>query len=82
MMSIGEFRTLDEMEKKEAIWEGTHIGTRYDEHHSILLFQIDSFYVEVFYHRQLQVIRRYIPFTSIKHLAPYVRQIDISPILL
>jgi hypothetical protein len=81
-MTLGEFRTLDDIEKQEAIWEGTHIGTRYDEHHSILLFQIDSFYVEVFYHHQSEVIKKYRSFRSVEQLAPYLRQIDITPILM
>jgi hypothetical protein len=58
-MTLYQFIALDEMEQQEAIWEGTHIGDRQDEEHNILLYQIDGFYVEVFYHRELNVIRRY-----------------------
>jgi hypothetical protein len=77
-MTLYHFIRLDEMEQQEALWEGTHIGTRYDEEHNILLYQIDGFYVEVFYHRNLNVIRRYRPFKSVDQLKPYLRQIDIS----
>jgi len=77
-MTLSEFRALDEIEKQAAIWQGVHVGTRYDEHHSILLFQVDSFYVEVFYHRELSIIRRYRPFARTEPLYPYLRQIDIS----
>jgi hypothetical protein len=80
-MSLSEFRALEEEEKKEAILQGTHIATRYDEYHSILLFQIGSFYVEVFYHLHLQVIRKCRPFNNVNQLCPYLRQIDISGIL-
>ncbi len=69
------------MEQQETIWEGEHIADRYDEEHNILLYQIDSFYVEVFYHRELNVIRKYRPFQSIQQLDPYHRQIDISELI-
>ena len=67
--------------KQEALWEGTHITDRKDEEHNILLYQIDDFYVEVFYHRELNVIRRYRPFKSVDQLMPYLGQIDISKIM-
>jgi hypothetical protein len=51
-MTLYQFNMLDEMEQAEAVWSVTHIGERQDEDHSILLYQIDSFYVEVFYHRE------------------------------
>ena len=79
-MTLYEFRALDEMEHQEAIWDGTHIGNRHDEDHDILLYQIDAFYVEVFYHREHNVIKRFRAFQSPGQLAPYLRQIDISGI--
>jgi hypothetical protein len=77
-MTLYDFIALDEMEQQEAIWKGTHIGDRQDEEHNILLYQFDNFYVEVFYHREYNVVRRYRPFTTTKLLEPYLGQIDIS----
>ena len=77
-MNLSDFRVLNEMEQKEAIRESTHVGTRYDEDHVILLYQIDSFYVEVYYHREYEVIKRFRSFRSTEQLKPYLRQIDIS----
>lgn len=79
-MTLYDFIALDEMEQQEALWTGTHIADRQDDEHNILLYQIDNFYVEVFYHRELNVIRRYRPFKSIDQLKPYLGQIDISGI--
>lgn len=45
---------MDEMEQAEAIWDAVLLGDREDEEHKILLYQIDSFYVEVFYHKEYQ----------------------------
>lgn len=47
-MTLYQFLAMDEMEQQEAIWEGVHIADREDEEHRILLYQIDSFYVEYF----------------------------------
>lgn len=77
-MTLSEFRALNETEQKEAVCEGVHIGTRYDEDHDILLYQIDAFYVEVYYHRECEVIRRFRSFRNTEQLTPYLRQIDIS----
>jgi hypothetical protein len=47
-MTIEQFKRADEMEQAEALWEkGVHIAEREDEVHRFVLYQIDSFYVEV-----------------------------------
>jgi len=76
-MTLFQFLALDEMEQQEAIWEGVHIADREDEEHRVLLYQIDSFYVEVFYHKEYNVIRSYRPFSSTEQLAPYLHQMQI-----
>jgi len=77
-MTLYEFNLLDEMEQAEAVWEGVHIGEREDEEHKILLYQIDSFYVEVFYHKEYNVIRRFRSFASMEQLEPYLGKMDLS----
>ncbi len=51
-MTIYEFISLDEMEQSEAIWNAVQIGEREDMEHTIKLFQIDKFYVEVFVNKE------------------------------
>lgn len=80
-MTLYDFRMLDEMEQQEAIWEGVHIGDREDEEHKILLYQIDAFYVEVFYNKVKNMIVRHRAFANVGQLRPYTDQIDISTIL-
>lgn len=70
-MTIYQFTMLDEMEQQEAIWEGKPMGTREDNEHKILLYKIDSFYVEVYYHKEYNVIRKFHPFDDSRLLAPY-----------
>ncbi len=47
-MTLYEFIALDEAEQSEAIWDAVQIAEREDSEHRIKLFQIDSFYIEVF----------------------------------
>ena len=68
---------MDEMEQAEAVWGGVLIANREDEEHKILLYQIDAFYVEVFYHKQYNVIRKFRPFSSTEQLAPYLHNMVI-----
>ncbi len=63
-MTFYEFNQLDEMEQAEAVWDGVFIANREDSEHKILLYQIDAFYVEVYYHKEYNVIRRFRSFSS------------------
>jgi hypothetical protein len=58
-MTLYQFNGLDEMEQAEAVWSGVHLGDRQDDLHNILLYQIEGFYVEVYYNRQHNEIVRF-----------------------
>ena len=77
-MTLYQFNQLDEMEQAEAVWDGVHIGERQDGEYTILLYQLRSFYVEVYYHREYNALRRFRSFSSINQLGPYLDRIDIS----
>lgn len=70
-MTLKEFNELDELEQQEAIWEGKLIADTEDGEHKILLYQIDSFYIEVYYHKEYNVIRKYKPLASLFGSAIY-----------
>lgn len=76
-MTLYQFNGLDEMEQQEAIWDGAFIADREDDEHKILLYQLDSFYVEVYLHKVFQVIRKYRSFSSTDQLQPYLYQINL-----
>jgi len=69
------------MEQAEAIWSAVHIGERRDSEHNILLYQRDDFYIEVFHHKEYNVIRRIRSFKSIEQLEPYLNQIDVVNVI-
>jgi hypothetical protein len=59
------------MEQSEAIWDAKLAGSREDAVYRILLYRIDNFYVEVFYHKEHNVIKKFHPFNNKQELQPY-----------
>lgn len=81
-MTQSQYNSLDEMEQAEALWnKGVHVAERADEEHNILLYQVDSFYVEVYYHRDYNVIRRFNTFSGVEQLQSYIGKIDIDKLI-
>jgi hypothetical protein len=76
-MTLYEFNQMDEAEQMEVIWDSVFVGDR-DEEHKILLYQIDGFYVEVYYHKEYNDIRRFRSFSSTNELEPYLDKIDLN----
>jgi hypothetical protein len=80
-MHFYDFLQLDETEQLELLWyNGEQIGRRKEEEHLILLYQVEGFYVEVFYNTKERTIKRYVSFESIERLEPYLEKIDISSV--
>jgi hypothetical protein len=66
------------MKQAEALWKhGVHISERQDGEYRLILYQIDSFYVEVWYHTEGNDIRKFRTFSSTTQLEPYFKNIDI-----
>lgn len=79
VVTLYQFNAMDEMEQIEALWEhGVHITERQDGEYRLILYQIDSFYVEVWYHMEDNDIRRFRSFSSITQLEPYLKNIEIK----
>jgi hypothetical protein len=81
-MTLYEYKLLSETEQKVMLWErGVYLSERYDLQHCIGLYQIEGFYVEVFYAREQNTIRRIRSFKSVDQLRPYLGKIDLSQLL-
>jgi len=72
MITPRQFFEIDEMEQAEAVWEGVHMGNREDKEHRILLYKIDNLFVEVYYHKEYNVIRKFEAFTEMELLDIYL----------
>jgi hypothetical protein len=71
-MTLNSFLDLDEMEQAEAVWSGTLQGTRHEGEYRILLYKIDKFYVEAWYHVEYNVLRKFVPFDEKEKLVAYL----------
>ena len=80
-MEISEFRELHQDDQAQTAWEyGEHIATRITLLHTVSLWQIEGFYVEIFYNQADQKIEKIRSFRSTILLTPYLKQIDISSV--
>lgn len=78
-MKILEFNKMDAINKFDTLCRcGELLGERICQGAKVLLYQIDAFYVEVYYATSLNKILKMRSFSSTNLLKPYLRDIDIS----
>ncbi len=81
-MTLQEFRAADPSQQFALISDqGTRLCSKDFSEFSVILYQVEGFYAEVFYEKQtgcLQILR---VFSSTLLLDPYLEQIDISTLL-
>lgn len=78
-MTLFEFQVLPMQEQVNVLYEqGVYIGKRKADKLTVLLMQLDSFYVEVFYRKYRQDITRLRCSASTWMLDPYLSQIDVE----
>ena len=81
-MTMYMFNCLDEGRQIELLWSsGVLIGSRQEGFHKILLYQIDSFYVEVFYQYFQGKMVKIKSFSETDKLDPYLKSINITSLL-
>ena len=67
--------------RPKAIWAGTNVAKRSEGEFEVLLYQIDGFYIEVYYHVGGNALWKFIPITSKQQLNPYSDQINLNQVL-
>jgi hypothetical protein len=81
-MTLYQFKIKNETEQTDIIDEkGELIAERTEKFCTIHLYQVGSFYVEVYHHNHFNVAVRVKSFKDVKHLDPYLQQINIDDIL-
>ena len=81
-MTMYQFNCLDEVRQIEVLWSaGVLIGSRQEGFHKILLYQIDAFYVEVFYQYFKGKMVKTKSFADTDQLDPYLSSINIGSLL-
>ena len=78
-MTLYQFNSLDETQQANVLWEyGVHISERPSKYYNLILYQLDGFYVEVWYHPEENSIKRLRSFSSTDQLEPYLSKIKIK----
>ena len=77
-MTLLHFQLLNRKNQMKIIWEeGALIGTRSTIFYAIELYQVDGFYVEIFYKKEEQEFALLRSFDSTDRLTPYLNQIRV-----
>lgn len=78
-MMLYDFQLLPEDKQIEALYQsGVYIGKRKEDFSIILLYQLESFYVEVYYRKYRSHVKKLHSFDSTELLDPYLEHIDVE----
>ena len=81
-MTLYEFRALDLHKQAETVWEqGVFVAKREEGAYKLMLYQLPSFYVEVWYLPVNNKIDGLRSFISTGPLEPYLQEIDVTKLL-
>jgi hypothetical protein len=78
-MKLYDFKFLDDKSQAEVLFNyGVLIAERLYKDLVIQLYQINSFYVEVYYNAVFKMVQGINSFENLSRLEPYLSSIDIS----
>jgi hypothetical protein len=70
-MTLYEFRLLTEDEQALTVWHGDFLMSRKIRNHTVLLYKVHDFYVEVYYDNECNDVSKLNPFSSRDRLKFY-----------
>jgi hypothetical protein len=74
-----EYNSMSETDQLDLLYEkGVFIGKRKNGVASVLLYQLEGFYVEVYYKKHRQFANKILSFTNTTVLDPYLDQIAVE----
>ena len=83
MIQIDQFRLLSYDEQVDMLYrEGIYIGKKRSGDDTILLYQLDSFYVKIFYSKYRERVQSLCVFDSTRYINEYLDHINIGEVLL
>jgi hypothetical protein len=77
-MNSEQFNRLNYTKKTEAVLKGTFLADRLSEHHYIKLYNLDNFYIEVFYDDRSHLITHFNAFEHTLFVLPYLEDAKIA----
>lgn len=81
-MTLPYFTSLSKQQKQDIVLgSGLFVAERTDGPFRIMLYQLDDFYVEVYFFKRYHKAALLKGFDNMRHLEPYLNTIDISVLL-
>lgn len=82
-MTLKYFQKLCEQKQfRRLIQKAVCVGERRTDEAQVLLFQLNFFYVEVFFHHETDEVTAVRSFENTDELSPYLEAIDLSDLFL
>ena len=79
VMKLYEFNRLDKDRQAQTLKDyGVLIEERLEKEDQVLVYQMQSFYAEVYYHKGYKIIKKLRSFTNADNVFPYVKNADLS----
>lgn len=77
-----DFELLNKEEQIEVMYQkAVYLGKRRSGKTTILLYQLESFYIEIYYLKYRQIIRKIHCFDSTDYLGPYLEKVDVRELI-
>ena len=78
-LDLSEFLQLDEKRQLQILHRhGVYVGKRKEGDQTIVLFQLHSFYVEIYYRQYRKTIEKMVSSNHTEILQPYLDQINLK----
>jgi len=77
-MNSNDFIQLDESQKIEAVLNATFLAERLTDEHYVCLYNLDTFYIEVFFDDRTHLISKFRAFEHTLFVMPYLDEVEIA----
>jgi hypothetical protein len=77
-MSSAEFNHLGYRDKTEAVLTAVFLADRLTHDHYVRLYNLDNFYIEVFFDDQTHLIDQFRAFEHTLYVLPYLQELKIA----
>lgn len=81
-ITLYDFSVLSTAEQIDILYaNGVYIGKTLKEDMNVVLYQLDAFYVEIYYRKYRCLVQRVRCFTSTMCLNPYLENMDVAELI-
>jgi len=79
---LNHFRLLPDKEQFDLLSQhGVYVGKRKEDEMTMVLYQLHTYYVEIFYKQYRKQVSHMRFFTSTDEIQPYLEQIDVQRLI-